>query len=197
MGLLDLYASAKLGPWQTAGLGVQYRIEWNGNDARLFFQYTASVADWIFNFFFWPLTATPYRDQPIAWRAHGGLATLWQSARDEIIPKVIHAERVTVAGISQGGALAVLAHEDLVFRRGAAGIDSYAFAAPRVLWLPPSVVRERFAGLTLIHRRGDIVTMLPPWAFGYQHVGTKQKIGNLALPWWTHHRFEEYEEALS
>jgi len=194
MTINNLLQSATSGPWQTAGLGVQYRIERDGYESRLYFQSTASDSDWLFNLAFPP---RPYRDQPIPWRAHWGFATLYKSARDEIIPQVLHAERVTVAGFSQGAALTVLAHEDIVFHRGPTGIQSYAFAPPRVLWLPSPAIRERFEGLTVIRRRGDVVTMVPPWTWGYRHVGRFIKIGAAALPWPTHHRPEEYEAALA
>lgn len=197
MNLLPLYRMAKQGPWKTSGYGVQYRVEVTDSAAYLIFQYTASDSDWLFNFAWPPM---PYRDQPIKWRCHWGFATLWKSARDTIMQEIFEAtvfnpqRQIVIIGISQGAALATLAHEDMYFH----GYDpvTYAFASPRVLWLPKKEIRARFDGLNVINRRGDIVTMLPPWLFGFRHVGHVKRIGRPAIPWWTYHTFEAYEKAL-
>lgn len=203
MSLRCLYAQAKVDLWRTAGLGVQYRIEYDALEIKLFLQFTTSRSDWLLNFACLPIVIKPYHDQPVPWYAHWGFAEMWQSVRDTTVPEVLGLldtrRALYIAGISQGGALAVMAHEDFVFSLGPdamSKVQTFAFAAPRVLWLPRRAIRERFGQLTVIRRRGDIVTMLPPWLWGFRHVGKTVKIGKFALPWWRRHMFEDYEKAL-
>jgi hypothetical protein len=87
-----------------------------------------------------------------------------------------------------------LAHEDLVFR----GLRprTFAFGGPRVLWLPRSAIRDRFQDLTRYSVQGDIVTLVPPWAWGYSHVGSLDKLGPWRLPCVKSHLQDTYRKYL-
>lgn len=193
----DLFNRTCVGQWNTVGDDLQYRFE-EGSDGvlELHFQGSVSGRDWKNNFAF---AARPYKKMPVPWRAHRGFVRLYKSGRDAIMadfalrpaPKALR-----IVGYSQGAALAILAHEDFMFTFPGLEVSTVAFAPPRVLWLPRKTIRSRFTGLTSIRRRGDIVTLIPPWSWGYRHSGVQVKIGKPALPWWTHHLQDEYSEAL-
>jgi hypothetical protein len=46
----------------------------------------------------------------------------------------------------------------------------------------PRLVRERFENLHRVYDFRDIVTHLPPWMFGYEHVGQRVRIGKHGWP---------------
>jgi hypothetical protein len=191
------------GPFETEGDGVDYQIvaEPVAGTVWLFFQGTVTARDWANNFDF-PIA--PYKNMPIRWYAHRGLARMYKSARDVIMARVERAlesiegapAQIRVAGYSQGAALAVLAHEDIGYSLPRFPLVTYAFAPPRVVWMLPRSIRGRFSDVRVFWRRGDIVPMVPPWIFGYQHVGGTERIGEWRFPWWRRHLYPEYQQAL-
>jgi triacylglycerol lipase len=211
----ELFEKTDSGPWVTSGRDVQYRIERSGNNLFLCFQRTVSKGDWGYNFKFLPdifgvifgslanlFPKHPYKRMPVLWFAHRGFVLLWQSVRDEVIAAVSKhfdtgATSIVVLGYSQGAALATLAHEDIRISIPHLPLLTYAFASPRVLWLPAKKIRERFSNLSHYSVRGDIVTMVPFVWMGFRHVGTGVKIGPPAFPSARHHYPDQYLEYLS
>ena len=211
--MIEIYKKAMDGPWKTVGDGLQYKIEMKDTVLHLYFQYTASDKDWAYNFDFIPTfwkgipllsrllttgSIKPYKNMPHVWRAHRGFVSLYKSGRDEVFEDIKNYSftSIIISGISQGAALSVLAHEDLTFNHPTLDIKTFAFAGPRVFWFPPKELKERLKNVTHITRRGDIVTLVPPYIFGFSHCYKKIKIGDFKFPWWTHHRFEEYVKFL-
>jgi len=219
-----IYEMAMIGPWETVGDGMQYRIEEKEDTLYLLFQYTVSDRDWAYNmdtlpvaykglldrglwlfkmigaFMKVPGVKKPYSEMPKVWRAHRGFATLYKSGRDYIMKKIIEKQpkKIIISGISQGAALAVLAHEDIWFNIPLVqdNLITYAFAGPRVFWLPSKALKGRLTNVIHIARRGDIVTMLPFWLWGFRHVAKRIRIGKPSFPWWTKHEFKEYLDNL-
>ena len=187
MSYRELFEETIRGPWKTAGLGVQYRVIKNGKHAWLYFRQTASKADWRSNFDAW---IEPYKDMPSPWKAHEGFARAWKSARDKIFKAVGNPETLTISGYSRGGAIATLAHEDFTFH--GLSVTTYAFGAPRVVWMPSKTVASRFNLLFRIRARGDLVTKLPPWLMGYRHVGSDKPAGIWMPPNPWAHKPEHY-----
>jgi hypothetical protein len=188
---LDLFNGCLRGPWTTAGDDVQYKVESDNRGTVCYFQCTASRSDWLANF---DIAVTPYRDMPVRWYAHRGFVRLYKSIREEVLAKAKAAAGgllITYAGYSQGAAIATLALEDAVFE----GLDAqaHAFGSPRVVWMPPKEVRDRFFTLHRWSVRGDIVTMVPPF---YRHVGNPRDLGKWALPSTRKHYPDAYREAL-
>lgn len=167
MNYRELFNRCLEGPWITAGDDVQYKLE----GGVLYFQYTASDADWLANFDF---PVVPYRDMKHKFYVHRGFLAKWKSVREVIRSLDFH----TIVGFSQGAALAALACEDRWFHT-AYEPTAILFGCPRFLWLPDSSARLAFCGTRRVSLRGDLVTHLPPLIFGYQHVGQEEKIG----PW--------------
>ena len=184
---MQLFEGCLSGQWKTAGRETKYHIERQGDTTYLFFSGSSSDINWRDNFTF---PAVPYKKQPVPWMAHSGFVRAWKAARDQILSD-IKTDKVYIAGYSYGAAIAVLAHEDLVFR----GLcpRSFAFGGPRVLWLPRSAIRDRFQDLTRYSVQVDIVTLVPPWAWGYRHVGSLDKLGPWRLPCVEAHKQETYK----
>jgi hypothetical protein len=197
MGLPSaIYQRCLDGPWQTIH-DVNFRIESNDTDIYIFFEYTHDTSGWISNFDFF---VEPYKDMPVKWLAHRGFVTLWKYVRDYIMAFVTQlmqkkSRNIWVAGYSQGSALALLCYEDCVFRFKDVLIKGTGFGTPRVLWGLPTI-KERFSNFARYNVHGDIVSMVPPWWMGFRHVGKSFRVGPFNLPWWTHHRPEEYQSGL-
>lgn len=176
----NLFDANMRGPLVTGGDDTQYRIEDHGNYAVVVFQGSVSKRDWENNFAFW---VKPYRDMPKRWYAHAGFVRAYKAVRNEIIAALVGKEHVIVTGYSHGAALATMLHEDLVFNNpGFQGVHTVTFGGPRVVWMSKKVRQERFKTLYRVAHARDIVTMLPPWLFGYIHVGGAMKFGEAGLP---------------
>jgi len=176
LSMKEIFKRALNADWRTVGLDTQYAITEHPDYVILSFQGSASRLDWFHNFKF---IAKPYKNQPVKWYAHSGFVKVWRAAKDQVVKDVtsiIKRRKLIITGYSHGGALAILAHECFVW----AGLDpqTYAFGAPRVLWMPPSVILDRFSKCLIVRRRGDIVTHLPPEILGFRHT----KIMDIGTP---------------
>lgn len=181
MTYAERYAEAVAGPWETAGDNIQFRIMDDGaGNIRIFFQYTdiAQTRD-IINDADFPITL--YRDEPIKWYVHRGFARGFKSVIDIIAPRIKNAKTIYIAGFSAGGAYATLMHEWCWFN-GWADVETWTFGAPRVCFLLPRLVRERFENLHRVYDFRDLFTHLPPWVIGYEHVGQRIRVGKLGWP---------------
>lgn len=143
---------------------------WEKKDTTLYlkFQGSVSTTDWLQNFDY---AKTPYRDMPKKFRVHNGFLQKWKSIRKSVQEKITDdVEKIVIIGFSQGGALALLCHEDLWFNfeNLRDKLETYALGTPRVFtWGAP---RERFESVYYIQYKGDLVTGVPLWIMGYKHV---------------------------
>jgi pimeloyl-ACP methyl ester carboxylesterase len=196
----ELFDHETSGNWVVSGTDVSWRFSVVDDEHLLEFRCTVDAEGWRQNFKFLPRVGIPYKNMRHRWFAHAGFIEMWRSVRDLIADRVAFSTKtdafpvIHVVGYSQGGALAILAAEDLRFRGYATTLTT--FGAPRVFWgIVPHKVRIRATG-THFHRRGDIVTMVPFSVLGYSRFGHTKKIGPPAFPWWTHHRPQEYQSYL-
>lgn len=193
--MLELLKKARSRPWETWNeeRDIQVRIEKTESAHYVFFQETRTKMDWKINFTFW---IKPYKRMNTTWFAHRGFVLSYKSIRDRLLKEIKDAETIVVSGFSQGAAYAILAHEDLKFH----GYDvrTIAFAPPRVFWFWNLwKIRNRFEELTLVINRGDIVTKVPFFWWGYIHQGAKIKLGKrFRLPLHIYHQPDEYEKEL-
>lgn len=145
----------------------------------LFFEPSNGREDWNNNLNF---RVRPYDDMKPAWYCHAGFLRVFKSVLPYLEPFIEDrsVRRVVIVGYSHGGALAILCHEAVVFRRPdlRGRVKAFAYGAPRVLFFPiPKAVKNRFRELYLIQNKGDLVTHLPPAALGFRHVGNVISIG--------------------
>lgn len=151
------------------------------------FKGSTSNLDWRQNFRFW---YAPYKDMPKKWFAHAGFVAKWKSIQPAVMAAVgkavVRGDFIRFAGYSQGGALAVLAHEDAVFNYPDTVVTTITFGAPRVIAFGHNI-KDRFDELFQFQHRGDLVPHVPPWIFGYHHVGDKVKQGKFSFNFTKNH----------
>jgi hypothetical protein len=194
MTILERYNECVNQPWVTGGQDIQYSVVRSGDSARVFFQGTDpdSLVDIINDIDFLP---HPYKDAPIPWRVHGGFLRGFKSVIDIIAPQLEGVKKIYVAGFSAGAAYATLMHE-WAWYNIAPDVESWAFGAPRVLFMPSKEIASRFENFHRVTVRGDIVSMVPAWWMGFKHVGQECRIGPWSLPSWKKHISPSYPEAL-
>jgi hypothetical protein len=189
-----LFQKTQVGPWKTAGEDTQYRIEDTPSERLIVLQGSSSDVDWKDNFNF---AIAPYRDMPVKWYAHAGFVRAWKSAQKQIMQDTLTGlddRPVTISAYSHGAGIATLLHEDLWFN--SINVTTHTFGGPRCLWLPSKSVQGRFTSFYRHVVRGDIVTMIPPVIFLYQHVGLERKMGPECFPSHLPHYPEKYFEYL-
>ena len=160
-----------------------YAIEVEGDTLYILFQWSKGFWDWVHNFLF---PAKPYKRMSCLWFCHRGFLKVWKAMRDEIEWRVKNAlsnnddvKKIVCVGYSHGGALALLATEDMEFLYGdTLTVEGYGFGAPRVLWgFVPKAVKNRLQAFRVIRNIPDIVTHLPPVLLGFRHVASPLKVG--------------------
>lgn len=175
--------------YETAGNCVNYAFVEEGEELHrtlyIFFQGSSEKTDWIRNFLF---RKKPYKDMKIPYRVHRGFLKAWKEVEDIVINKITEKDefgcyrvnryqKVVVVGYSHGAALAALCHECVWFNRPDlrdGGLIGCGFEAPRVYgWFcVKKELKERWNTFHVVRTNNDIVTHMPPWIFGYCHVGT-------------------------
>ena len=192
MSLLALFNELNGDGWTTSGLDVQYKVV----DGMLMFQCSNGQSDWIHNF---NAVADVYKDSDIPFTGHEGFIELWQSIRHDIEKLNFH----SIAGYSQGGALAVLAHENYYHRFGFEPDCTITFGCPPSIIDPTPELSIRFSNLVNWHNPRDLVYLIPQ-IIGFQHMGhsyslrqpAKRPAGCPLLRWWSGHSQEEYRSRL-
>lgn len=165
----------------------------------ILFEWSNGTTDWYNNLNF---PATPYRGMRDRFFVHRGFLRVFKVIEKRLATP-IHCPAVRsilIGGYSHGAAIAVLCQEYCVYHRPdiAEQIYGYGFGCPRVLWgIPANSVKNRFRHFYVIRNDKDIVTRLPPFIFGFHHVGTLLSIqSGKALSPIDAHRPENYIEAL-
>ncbi len=151
-----------------------YAIQREGDKLYILFQWSNSHMDWISNLNF---PAKAYKHGDDKWYVHRGFLRVWKAMRDAIEQEVKHCielypiKEIVCAGYSHGAAIALLATEDMLYHYGhKMQIQGYGFGCPRVIWgLVPKGIKERLRHFTPVRNVPDIVTHLPPVAFGFRH----------------------------
>ena len=165
-----------------------YAVEVDGDTIYLLFEWSDGFWDWIHNFLF---PAKPYKRMNQIWFCHRGFLKVWKAMRDDVERDVRNVflqnqtydatpiKNIVCVGYSHGGALSLLATEDMAFLYGdRINVSGYGFGAPRVLWgIIPKTIKSRLKGFQVIRNIPDLVTHVPPALFGFSHGGEVVKIG--------------------
>lgn len=153
--------------------GGDYSVSKEGEHLYIFLERSDGYEDWKNNLDF-PIKAYKRMGKTV-WYAHRGFLKVWKSVESHIAEYVLDLDvkRVTVAGYSHGGALAVLCHEYVYFNRPDLrySLKGYGFGAPRVIYNPDGEVKKRWENFTVVRNPDDAVTYLPPAFLGYKHMG--------------------------
>lgn len=177
--LHDLFQDCLTREYKTVDNAASYDITRYGDTLLIFFEASHGQEDWNNNLNF---RIRPYDDMNPVWYCHAGFLKVFKSVLPYLEPYINQPDvrRAVIVGYSHGGALAVLCHEAVWFRRPdmRKRLISFAYGAPRVLFgNVPRQVRERFRELYLIQNADDIVTRVPPALLGFRHVGNIISIG--------------------
>jgi hypothetical protein len=116
------------------------------------------------------------------WFAHRGFLKVWKSIEPHIEPLVKDetVKHITVVGYSHGAALAVFCHEYVWYHRPDLRDNLYGcgFGCPRVFWgIKTKQIKRRWERFAVIRNIDDIVTHVPPFLFGFSHVGAMIEVG--------------------
>ncbi len=160
-----------------------YCIQLDKDTLYILFQDSRGFEDWKNNLDF---PAEPYHDLEIPWQCHRGFLKVWKAMQNEVEARVKSllesypsVSKIVCIGYSHGGAISVLATEDMEYLYGNKyEICGYGFGAPRVLWgIIPLSVRQRLKHFCTIRNIPDIVTHLPPSLLGFRNAGVMKRIG--------------------
>lgn len=153
---------------------VSYAFLYEGAALTILFEDSNGAVDWYRNLDF---AAEDYEGALVHRGFLSSFLTVEREIADALAPSRLR--RVTVAGYSHGGALATLCHAYAYRARPdlRAHLQTVTYGAPRVYRRAPQGASAVFARLLRVENEGDIVTDLPPRAFGFSHVGTPLRIG--------------------
>ena len=180
MRLSHLFEECLAVGYTRIGGSVDYAIRRQGSALYLYFASSEGVADWRSNLDF-PAAAYKRHGKTV-FSAHRGFLAAWRVAEPAIAEAVADptAASLTVVGYSHGAALGVLAHEYAWYHRKdlRPRLSGVGFGCPRVIFGGAATrLSERWETFTVVRNIDDIVTHLPPAAFGYRHVGRLLEIG--------------------
>ena len=166
------------------------RTKTTGNKLFIYFSPTQPTREsWLKNFRFWK---KPYKRMTHKFYVHAGFLQRWKKHEEGLaglIDEDIRAVRIT--GYSQGGAIAVLAHEWVWFHypRLRDTLSTKTQGAPRCISIIRSrAIKERFEDVTRYEHRGDIVCRLPFAFMLYKHVGKRTRLGRWTPFFWKAHQ---------
>ena len=187
MSLQNAYSEAmNCTGYENAVTDTEYRLDIDHKSRTILLSFRGSsgfiksdrlAIDWRQNFRFWHKAYGKFY-------VHRGLFEKYRSVRDVIFNhlKGLETYSLKIYGFSQGGALAVFAHEDFYYHNFIP--ITVVFANPRVFGFCGSRdLHKRFKGCTIVHNVNDIVPRIP---FIYRHYGTRIKIGKrrlITFPW--------------
>ncbi len=188
--LLRLFRTCLDADYVTVADSGSFALYRNGGTLYVFFEKSNGAIDWYNNLDFAAVShargesgekGTLGRVSEDDFLCHGGFLRVWNS----ILPYIEGAlldlsfDRIVTVGYSHGAALALLCHEYLWYhRRDLRGrAQGFGFGCPRVVYGRAPREDERWRGFYVIRNLDDLVTHLPPRAFGFRHVGKLIEIG--------------------
>ncbi len=175
MKLYQLFYECVNTKYSAAGCCANYALRREINTLYIFFEKSVGSADWKNNLDF---PAKAYGKLFV----HKGFLDVWEAIKPRIKDYIndTSIKKIVVTGYSHGAAIAVLCHEYVWSCRPdiREKIEGYGFGCPRVLWgIKNAEIKKRWERFTVIRNIDDIVTHVPPFIFGYFHVGTLLEIG--------------------
>ena len=161
-----------------------FAVERRGDRLYVYFEKSDGAEDWENNLdFFAGESRRECARECESWYAHEGFLRVWRS----ILPYIegalldLDVREITTVGYSHGAAIALLCHEYVWYNRPdiRERVSGLGFGCPRVIWGRAPRERERWRSFYRIKNFDDIVTHLPPRAFGFHHVGKEINIGGV------------------
>lgn len=182
--MLSLYQRCLNAEYIHTPNGGDYALQSEPPFLYLLFEWSDGREDWHNNLTFFAKKVHPEGSKDEVWHAHRGFLKVWRSMEPAVLEEIARyiqcgrVQKLFCVGYSHGAALALLATEAVARRFGdSLTVEGYGFGSPRVVKgsLPPDV-KERLSVFHTVRNISDLVTHLPPKAWGYRHVGL-QEIG--------------------
>ena len=179
MDLYDLFLRCITIPYQQTGVSANYAFEIVDNVLYIYFEDSSGVNDWLRNLNF---PARPYVISKKLMFGHGGFLKVFNEIKPKLTEIIISKDikEIVVVGYSHGAGVAVFCYEYIWETRKDLRnhLKGYGFGAPRVIFgLPIKKLQKKWNNFTVVRNIDDIVTHLPPFIFGFYHVGKLLKIG--------------------
>ncbi len=175
--------------WTEESTDTQYRFHGKGDELHIHFQAASSKIDWRMAFWF-ILVRMRYLPRG---RAHAGFLKKWTSIANDVVIRAAHYKTIKLYGYSKGGAIATLAY--LYFKEcfPEKEVEAVIFGNPRVIsW---NIKTDEF-NIVRVVNSGDLVCNLPPFLFGYKHIGSRIRMGKWRIPAPWHHGDWRYRQRL-
>lgn len=158
--------------------GGSYAYLRDGDLLYIFFEKSNGGLDWINNLSYHAVSRGREGDE---WFCHEGFLRVFNG----ILPFIEGAirspstRRIITVGYSHGAAIALLCQEYIWFTRPdiVGESEAYGFGCPRVIFGTVPREGERWRNFYVVRNIDDIVTHIPPRAFGYRHVGRLVEVG--------------------
>ena len=180
MTLLELFKKCLAAKYICVENSADYAVERIDDTLYIYFEGSDGIIDWLNNFDF---PAKPYKRMGrTVWFAHRGFMKVWKSVENYVAKYVADetVKKIVIVGYSHGAAVAVLCHEYVWYNRPDLrdSIEGYGFGCPRAFWgIQTRKLKKRWERFTVVRNIDDIVTHVPPFLFGFSHVGNMVKIG--------------------
>jgi len=167
----------------------------------IYFRGTDSILDWVRNLTFNLISfkVTPYKEKGVnrKIKVHNGFYKSYRTVRDFLHKKVMEsdAKEILVHGMSKGAALTTLCALDIQYNFPEKEVGIFPTASPRVgnKHFVESFNR-RLPDCPSVEYASDIITLLPPRIFGYQHVGVRYHVGPERKWWKTSKKWHNWTE---
>ena len=178
MSLQKYFSQCTSGGWKTSKTtDTQYKIEEDDDTLSVIFQGSVSRLDWLYNFWF---SVIPYKKMSNLFFVHAGFLKKYKSIREDVRFQALKAKslrkKFKLLGFSQGGSLAIVAHEDIRSQLGMP-VETIVFGASAVFsFIGGKVLRSRLENVTRVENGNDIVTKILGWLL-YKHYGKVVHIG--------------------
>lgn len=144
-----------------------------------------TMKSWLYNL---QGAKAPYKHMNQKFYVHRGFLYIYKQLRDEFITymKSVKHNKIVIMGYSQGGAVAQIIYEDLVYNLpelNADQFDCWIYGAPRAFSIfNKKEVMRRCPNVKRFVNGQDLVSRVPFVFMGYSHIAKKIQIGMVRIP---------------
>ena len=176
--LSELFSACLEADYIQAKNGCSLSAVRDGDVLYIFFEKSNGLEDWYNNLSYRAVSRGRDGDE---WLCHEGFLRAFEGGLPYLKGRIASrsVRRIVTVGYSHGAALSLLCHEYIWYTRAdiRENIEGYGFGCPRVVFGSAKGERERWKNFFVIKNIDDLITHLPPSAFGYRHKGNFFVIG--------------------
>ncbi len=199
MTYYEHWLSLKEGRWNTEeSTDTQFKVEYDSLQKILYvsFQAAHSKKDWLILFHFWKKHFPKKHFLRKIHSVHYGIYKKYLSVKSYLFDCIdlYKPKKLIIRGYSKGASIGLLFTADLSINKKDQEKETIVFAPLRIFsWFTP---KNLFLNTINIKNRGDVVTHLPPFIFGYKQVGKRFYLSKKRFPLPKYHDDDLYEKEL-